>query len=81
MSKDHEVAAAAANQLTEQPAVQQLAAKQALKQVSLLQILQYSLVLPDTFNAYMVPEKCHYRGSCRVSSLVLPDILNVKHFP
>lgn len=38
MNKEHEVAAAAANQLTEQLAVQQLAAKQALKQVGLLQI-------------------------------------------
>lgn len=43
MSKDHEVAAAAANQLTEQLAIQQLAAKQALKQVSLLHILQSCL--------------------------------------
>ena len=39
MSREHEVAAAAASQLTEQIAVQQLAAKQALKQVSPLCIL------------------------------------------
>ena len=44
MSKEHEVAAAAANQLTEQLAVQQLAAKQALKQVGFPQSLQSCLV-------------------------------------
>ena len=36
MNREHEAAAAAASQLTEQLAVQQLAAKQALKQVSCL---------------------------------------------
>ena len=34
MNREHEAAAAAASQLTEQLSVQQLAAKQALKQVS-----------------------------------------------
>ena len=34
MNREHEVAAAAASQLTEQLAVQQLTTKQALKQVS-----------------------------------------------
>ncbi|KAL3139148.1 hypothetical protein ABBQ32_005933 [Trebouxia sp. C0010 RCD-2024] len=55
MSKDHEVAAAAANQLTEQPAVQQLAAKQALKQSKSQSRLYQSKAVHESEAAVLIP--------------------------
>lgn len=63
MNREHEAAAAAASQLTEQLAVQQLAAKQALKQVSCLR--------GSTMLCLHVVEKFYFLGSS------LEDIANL----